>query len=89
MKHSLITRMMMVSDILAKYDPMNLISAGAPINEYEHEAAKIVISILPNPYLVDINIHCRGIFREAFNPDLMDEDYDWDPVAKEILQVHQ
>jgi hypothetical protein len=81
--------MKMVADILAKYDPMHLISAGAPIDEYEHEAARIVISVLPNPYLVDINIHCRGIFREAFNPNLMDPDYDWTPVAKEILQVHQ
>ena len=78
--------MKMTADILAKYDPMGLISAGAPQDEYEHEAVNIVLAILPIPIEGDIVLHCRGVFRTCF-AGVMNEKFDWTPVAKEILKV--
>lgn len=38
-----------ITEILACYDPMGLISTGAPRNEYEPEAENITIFVVRNP----------------------------------------
>jgi len=98
MKYSLLVRMKLVSYILAKHDPMHLISEGAPDEEYEHEAARIVLELSEQSerfwycdrtqILGDIITHCQGIFRTSFS-ETISETYDWTPIAEEIMAVCQ
>ena len=96
MKHTLIQRMKLVSDILAKHDPMKLISSGAPLDEYEYEAVELVRLLSLSKEMLEFDptylqrytpvSTCRSLFRESFD-GVMNEAYNWEPVVKEILEV--
>lgn len=90
MKYTLITRMKMTADILAKYDPMHLISAGAPVDEYESEAISIIQNLTAEgrPSHADIYYWCEEVFEELFAPASIGN-IDWEPIVKEIFEVFQ
>lgn len=93
MKYSLIDRMKLVSMILIKHDPMSLISASAPADEYESEAVRIVQGIatdwrIDSPSIENVEAWCQDVFEDQFSPDLI-KHINWKPIVDEIFKVFQ
>jgi len=88
MKNSLITRIKMVNDVLVKHDPMGLISAGAPLDEYEYEAVEIVRGLKSWSGASQEGIHqwCKHIFEEQFSAETT-KSIAWEPIVKDIFEV--
>lgn len=93
MKYTLIQRMQKTNDVLVKYDPIGLISAGAPIDEYESEAVMIVQNLvsdwrIDSLSIKDIIFWCQDVFEDQFSPGIAGN-VNWEPIAKEILEICQ
>lgn len=90
MKNSLITRMKMVSDILAKHDPMHLIATGAPVDEYDNEAVLIVQKLQEEGKIneTDAAYWCGEIFNEQFGHEIA-YTIIWDDISREIFEACQ
>jgi len=85
--------MKMVDDILVRHDPMGLIKAGAPADEYEWEAVKIVQNLISDwridkVSLTDVEYWCHDVFETQFNTRLV-KTIVWRDIAREILEVYE
>lgn len=75
-----------IRDIIIRYDPMDLIKAGAPVDEYDMEVGKILPRLKECLDVDDVNSVMIEIFRDCFN----ETNFPYmSNIAREVFEVYQ
>src|SRR5436309_64738 len=74
-----------VAAILRRADPLELVSCGAPLDEYDEEVARIVAKLRTATSAHDVQVNLRGVFG-GWREGPPDSSWAIDKVANEIWQ---
>ena len=73
-----------IREIINKYDPINLVSGGAPEDEYDGEVIKIIKLLPENKEKLRNDIY--KIFINSFNQETAGDRQVYDSIAGEVFQ---
>ncbi len=78
-----------VRTIINGCDPMGLIAAGCPADEYDQEVSLVLIAMKDAISQADLRARIKGVFAERFSPTDVAWHFKWGELARELWAIRE